>query len=268
MVMFDVDPVVSSKDERHLTQLAQALDLLKERQVPYRWLTNDSLRTADEIAEALHARGLAVEPSEVSTPAATVARWVSEKTPRATIYLMGSNAARTEMERYGLRVIEEPEEIGYLCDYIVTGAFPGFTHRALGEALQCYQLDAALVAIEREPLVPGTGALPGGGPTAAALEAMFRRAPVYTGGMPNVDWLRLLADDLGVQAEDCLVVGDVRRSPAHVAQTAGMRAVVVGADSHNGEAANTASNAARSAAAEVASLPHYEALISYLADLL
>src|SRR5690606_38471841 len=129
-----------------------------------------------------------------------------------------------------LRVIDEPAEIDYLCDYIVTGAFPAFSHRALAEALRCHQLDAALVAIEREPTMPGSDGQPGGGPTTAALEATFRRVPVFAVGMPSLDCLQNVAEDINIPGAQCLVVGDVRRSPEEPARTAGMPVLVMGTD--------------------------------------
>jgi len=229
-VIFDVDPVLTAGDPVCFTALARALDLLKERNIPFRWLTNDSLREPEEISEALRARGLLLDRGTVRTAASYVARRISEKTPRATVFLLGSDAARAVLEDCGLRVIDEPAEIGYLCDYIVTGAFPAFSHRALAEALRCHQLDAALVAIEREPTVPGSDGQPGGGPTTAALEAMFRRGPVFTGGMPSSDWLQNVAEELNIPGAQCLVVGDVRRSPEEAARTAGMPVLVMGTD--------------------------------------
>lgn len=269
-VFFDVDPLLASGDPADLSHLSRALAVLKERNIPFRLLTNDSLRSNQEIASALAEKGLAVVEEVIRTPAPSVARWISEKSPRATVFLMGSDATRADLERCGLRVIDEPEEIGYLCDYIVTGAFPGFSHRALGEALKCHELKAGHVAIEREPLVPGTDALPGGGPMTAALEVMFRRKPVYVGGMPNPDWLRDLADELNEEPANCLVIGDARRSPVESARAAGMAAIVVGAAAPEQDDSGTTvevgpGNAEFTGSPSVSTLPEYGALPSYLA---
>ena len=96
-----------------------------------------------------------------------------EKTPRATVFLLGSAVVQRELELQGLRVLHEPEEIAYLCDYVVTATDVNFSYGRLTEAWRCLQMGAEFVSVEQDPIYPiaDDETLPAGGPIAAAVGA-------------------------------------------------------------------------------------------------
>lgn len=226
-VLFDFDPLWHKLDTTNRKSFATTVQWLTQHQVPFRVLTDDSLHTREEIA-AFVQRDVPMKAEHVALPGAYLARVLSAETPRATVFLLGSGAVRTELEEAGLRVIDEPEEIGYLCDYVVAAADPTFSYEKLVKALACFETGCRLAAVEQTRLIPFADALlPAGGPVAAALGSLSGRKPAYTAGMANAGRLLYEAQELGVNPANCLVVGHAGRGLDEAVQEAGMSLAVV-----------------------------------------
>lgn len=229
LVLLDLDSALLQGDQESCTHIAEAMHVIREVDIPVRLLTNDSLRSIEETVDSLKPLGIALGMDEVITAPQYMAAWLSKRTPRATVFLMGSDAARHCLEQAGSRVIDDPDEIGYLCDYIVTGAYPGWSYDALVHAYRCHTLDAKFVSIECEPVYHASSdPLPAGGVTAAALEGIFGTGPVFTAGMPNPGFLRYAAQQSGADPTETLLIGDARRNPIEAAKEAGMSLVLLG----------------------------------------
>lgn len=229
LILLDLDPVLLQGDGTAVPHVAAAVDVIRTSGASLRVLTNDSLHTPAEVAASLEDLGLPVGADEVVTAAQYLAAWVSARSPRATVYLLGSAAARELLERAGLRTIGDPEEIGYLCDYIVAGAFPDWSYDALVRAYRCYTLEAVFVSIENEPVYQTpSGPLPAGGVTTAALTAVFGRGPRFCAGMPNAGFIKYAVEGAGKQPAATLLISDARRDAAAAAADAGVALLGVG----------------------------------------
>src|SRR5690606_27157160 len=146
------------------------LNRLRDEGIHVKVVSNNTLQTRHEIAKRLEQAGFAVEPDDLFLAPRVLAAHLAEKTPRATVYLIGGPAVEYELAEHGLRVIADPQEIGYLCDYIVTTTDHNFNYQSLVNALRCHETGAQFVCVERDPVypTPGRELLPGGGTIAAA----------------------------------------------------------------------------------------------------
>lgn len=231
MIIFDLDPLLLEVEQRALPPIATAVEYARNAGKHLRFTSNNSLQTRQEILTDLQQHGIFLQEHELDLPATHLAHWLSEESPRATIFLIGSDAVRGTLHQAGLRVIDNPEEIGYLCDYVVSGAAPTFAYPALLNAYRCFEMGAKFVAVEDEPVYhTQQGVIPGGGPVAAALRVIYDKPPAYVGGMPNAARLLRVADDLMVSPGSCLVISNASRSSATQAIECGMQVVVVGAE--------------------------------------
>ena len=90
------------------------------------------------------------------------------------MYLLGAGGLRRELEEHGLRVIDEPEEIDYLADFVVAADDPALSmsklHRAPCAACKGAAKFAAANLDVTYPVEDGD--MPGSGVVAAAIQAM------------------------------------------------------------------------------------------------
>src|SRR5690606_18634869 len=115
-----------------------------------------------------------------------IAREIARRENRATVYLIGTDGLRDDLHRHGLRVIENPEEIDYLADFVVVGDDPELTALKLTRALRSLRQGARLaVADETAVIDRGEEAWAGPGATVAAICAMTGRDPDLVLGRPR-----------------------------------------------------------------------------------
>ena len=87
-----------------------------------RIVSNNSQLGFRGMHEKLLRLGLPVDAHELILATQVLARRLAETSPRATVYAARQRRfAPRDLQDEGLRVIQTPEEIDYLCDYLVVG---------------------------------------------------------------------------------------------------------------------------------------------------
>lgn len=222
-VFFDVDGVLCH-GENPIPHAVSAVEQCRAQGLQIRIVSNNSLVDHPTLVRRLQSAGFPFEADEVYLASRLLARYLMEKTPRATIFLLGSDAVQRELEKQGLRVLDEPEEIAYLCDYVVTATDVNFSYNRLTKAWRCLQMGANLVSVEQDPIYPidDEETLPAGGPVAAAVAALQGRPAAYLAGKPSPHLLLAAAESCGLAPHRCLFVGDSLTSDLQAAAAANM----------------------------------------------
>lgn len=226
-LLFDVDGVLC-REKEPIPHAADAILYTRQLGLPLRVVSNNSLLAPSEMVDRLERANIRVEEGEVLLASGVLAQTLSRRTPRATVYLLGTEAVRRVFEHAGLRVIEQPAEIDYLCDYVVTAADPDLSYHKLCNALWSLEQGAIFACVEKDPVYPAQGhRVPGGGPTTAAVSNMLGGEPAILGGKPSPDMLLVAAEQCHVSPAECLVVGDSLHTDLIAARSAGMRCAIV-----------------------------------------
>jgi glycerol-1-phosphatase len=151
------------------------------------FVTNNSARTPEAVAEKLRGLGIAADASEVETSALTTAGMLAGR-GIATAFVVGEEGIRRALAERGVTVLEgEPAA----ADVVVVGLDRGADYAALRTASMLVESGAPLVATNADASFPaGDGrAWPGAGALLAAIEATTgARAEVV--GKPNPPILR------------------------------------------------------------------------------
>lgn len=226
-VLIDLDGVVWN-GSRPVPGAGDAVRRIKEAGIQVRFVSNNSGLGADGLHARLVKLGIPAEREEVVAASEVLAKAIARKERRATVYLIGSAAFKKELEAQGLRVIDEPEEIDYLTDFLVVSADRELTWAKLTSALRCLQKGAVFAAPNVDPVYPSSdGMVPGSGAVVAAVSAMVKRQPDLMVGKPNPQMLLEAAKSMQLTPEECIMVGDSLDSDLAAAQNAGMRSVLV-----------------------------------------
>src|SRR5438876_648447 len=124
------------------------IQALKEADLPFLFLTNNSQRTRRDVAAKLTRHGIDVEEQHVFTCAMATARFLAQQKPGGTAFVIGEGGLLNALHTNGYTVVEsEP-------DYVVVGEGRAFTMEMVETAMRMILAGAKLVATNLDPNCP------------------------------------------------------------------------------------------------------------------
>ena len=244
--VFDLDGTIYLGDELlpGVKRLIPKLRNLGKRVV---FLSNNATRDPEQYAEKLGGMGLKTPASEIVNTVVTMTEWLLDNHPAATVFPVSEEPLKRSLEKAGIRISEDPEEI----DIVIASYDRAFDYRKLQIAFDAiwYYKRAMLVTTNPDRYCPYPGGR--GEPDAAAIVAAIEactgtecRANV---GKPDPLMLHTVMSLIGLDKEECIVVGDRLYTDIRMAKDAGMPSAVV----------LTGETTAEDLAAEPEDLPDY-----------
>lgn len=219
--ILDLDGVVYRGDQA-LPGAADAARALRERGKAVVFLTNNSARTPERVAERLAAFGIPAGARDVVTSAQAAASLAARAGAR-TAFVVGEAGVRQALAAQGIDVLDgEPER----ADVVLLGWDRSVTYDKLKRASVLVQRGARLVATNGDPSYPAPGGelWPGAGALLAAVETTTGvRAEVA--GKPHVPLFEEAVARAG--SRRALVVGDRLDTDVRGAAGAGLDAALV-----------------------------------------
>ena len=197
----------------------EALQTLRARGIPYRFITNSTLYCRHTLVERLQAMGFPIQVEELFTAAYAAARYLQDQNAQSYYPLLMPDA---QQEFAGLDVNEEKP------DFVVVGDLGAqFTFPRLNRALQAILNGARFVALHKKRTWrTEQGLYMDAGPFVVALEyAAELKAEVV--GKPSRAYFRMVLDDLGIAPERVAMIGDDIESDVRGAQLIGMKGWLV-----------------------------------------
>jgi NagD protein len=175
---------------------------LRERQIPFRLLTNNSQRTRRDVAAKLERMGIDVEEEHIFTSAMATARFLAEQKPGGTAYVIGEGGLLTALHQNGYAVVDhEP-------DYVVVGEGRTFNLELVEAAVRKIVGGAKLIATNLDPNCPTENGLrPGCGAMVAMLE-IATGVKAFSVGKPSPVMMRAARKELGLTAAETTMIGD------------------------------------------------------------
>lgn len=221
--IFDLDGTVYL-GERLLPGAERVIRRLREGGKKVVFLSNKPLYTREDYAAKLTRLGIPTTPGEVVNSTFVLIRYLGKVAPGAKVFVMGELPFVAEMARAGFRLTENPEEI-----QIVVAAFDRtFDYRKYNIAFQALKRGARFIATNPDRTCPVEGGeLPDCAGIIAALEAVTLRKVEVVVGKPSPITVAVALEVMGLQAADCLLVGDRIETDIRMALEAGMKAALV-----------------------------------------
>ncbi|SDN94282.1 HAD-IIA family hydrolase [Geodermatophilus sp. DSM 45219] len=224
--LFDLDGTIYLGDEL-LPGASELVTRLRELGRQTLFLSNNPTRDPEMYAAKLERLGLPTPVSHIVNTVVTMTAWLVGNAPGAGIFVIGEEPLRRSLERAGLRLTEEPDEI----DVVVASYDRTFDYRKLQIAFDALWPHgrARLVTTNPDAYCPtGVGR---GEPDAAAITAAIEastgvRCEVNV-GKPDRLMLETALDALGLAAPDCIMVGDRLHTDIAMALDAGVDSALV-----------------------------------------
>ena len=224
--MFDLDGTIYLGDEL-LPGAGRLLARLRELDRRLVFVSNNPTRDPEMYADKLCRLGVEVSVAEVLNTVVTMTRWLARHHPDATVFPIAEEPLCRALAEAGIRMSDRPEEI----DIVVASYDRGFDYRKLQIAFDAiwFHRRARLVTTnpDRYCPFPGGRGEPDAGAIVAAIEACTGATCEVNVGKPDPIMLETIMDLLGLDAGDCVMVGDRLYTDIRMARAAGMASALV-----------------------------------------
>lgn len=178
------------------------INTLRERNIPFRLLTNNSQRARRDVVAKLTRMGIDVEDEHIFTSAMATARFLAEQKPGGTAFVIGEGGLLTAMHQYGYAIVDHDP------DYVVVGEGRTFNLELVEQAVRMILQGAKLIATNLDPNCPvQNGLRPGCGAMVAMLE-IATGVKAFSVGKPSPVMMRAARKELGLATAETTMIGD------------------------------------------------------------
>ncbi|PJF41310.1 MAG: TIGR01457 family HAD-type hydrolase [Phototrophicales bacterium] len=171
--------------------------------IPYCFVTNNSSRTPQQVAEKLASMEIAASPNQIITSSIVTAHYLRENAPpKARILAIGEVGLFTALEEAGFILVDNHP------DYVVVGLDRAFDDPKLHCAVQAIHSGAKFIATNMDMvLMTQNGALPGTGTIVNRIAETAQQEPLIM-GKPQRPIFEMAANQLHLPMQELLMIGD------------------------------------------------------------
>ena len=187
------------------------------------FLTNTTAVDPRRLQQRLAALGIAAAAEEIYSSATAAARYVAARGHRE-VYVVGLPGLLDEVVAHGLQATTNARS----AQALVVGYVPGFDPASLPDG---FRAECEFVAANLDADYPGEDGvrLPAARETVDKVAARLGRGYDVCAGKPGTFMLECVERDLGLAADEIVVVGDSVGSDIAMARAAGCRSILIAA---------------------------------------
>jgi NagD protein len=218
--LMDMDGVLVH-EEHPIAGAADFLARLRERELPFLVLTNNSIYTRRDLSARLAASGLDVPEGSIWTSALATADFLQGQRPNGTAFAIGEAGLLTALHSAGYTLTERDP------DYVVLGETRTYSFERIAQAIRLIVAGARFIATNPDPTGPTPdGPLPATGSVAALISRATGVEPYFV-GKPNPLMMRSALNAIDAHSETTAMVGDRMDTDVVSGLEAGMHTVLV-----------------------------------------
>ncbi len=247
-VLFDLDGVFYIGDEV-VKGAANTLAWCRQRQIPFRFITNTSTKTTGAVASKLQALGLQVSVADIfSAVNATVDFLTQQGAP--SVHLLIRDSVKIEFEQF--------EQETSNPDYVVVGDIgAAWDYALLNRVFRELMAGSKLIAMHKNKYFQTERGLQMDiGAFVAGLEYISGKKAIVI-GKPSASFFQLATDALGLRPEQVVIIGDDIENDVGGAQVNGLRGVLVRTGKYREELADASSVQPDGIIDSIAELPEW-----------
>jgi NagD protein len=218
--LLDMDGVLFH-EEQPIPGADRFLARLRELELPFLVLTNNSIYTRRDLSARLRAGGLEVPEDAIWTSALATARFLQEQRPGGSAFVVGEAGLTTALHEAGYTMTDINP------DYVVLGETRTYGFERITRAIRLILGGARFIATNPDPIGPSPGGpLPATGSIAALISRATEVAPYFI-GKPNPLMIRSALNAVGAHSESTAMVGDRMDTDVVAGLEAGLQAILV-----------------------------------------
>jgi NagD protein len=218
--LMDMDGVLV-REEHPIPGAAEFLARLRERDLPFLVLTNNSIYTRRDLSARLAASGLEVPEDSIWTSALATADFLQSQRPGGTAFVIGESGLTNALHSVGYTLVERDP------DYVVLGETRTYSFERISQAIRLIAKGARFIATNPDATGPTPdGPLPATGSVAALISRATGVDPYFV-GKPNPLMMRSALNAIDAHSETTAMVGDRMDTDIVSGLEAGMFTVLV-----------------------------------------
>ena len=218
--LMDMDGVLVH-EEVAIPGAERFLARLRELDLPFLVLTNNSIYTRRDLAARLRAGGLDVPEEAIWTSALATANFLQDQRPGGTAFVIGEAGLTTALHQGGYTMTERSP------DYVVLGETRTYSFEAITKAIRLINGGARFIATNPDATGPSAeGVLPATGAIAALITKATGKMP-YVVGKPNPLMMRSALNELAAHSEHTAMIGDRMDTDIVAGLEAGLETILV-----------------------------------------
>jgi len=218
--LIDLDGTMYRGTER-IDAASRFVQTLKEKNIPYLFVTNNSTRTPEQVAEKLNDFDIPATPEQVFTTSMATANYIYEYKKDATVYFFGEDGLKAAMEEKGFRFAKED------ADVVVVGLDRQVNYEKFAIACLAIRNGAKFISTNADIALPSErGFLPGNGSLTALVSTSTQVQPIFI-GKPESIITEQAIKVLGTKKEETLMVGDYYQTDIMAGIKAGIDTLLV-----------------------------------------
>ncbi len=218
--LMDMDGVLVREDQA-IPGADRFLARLRELELPFLLLTNNSIYTARDLVARLSASGLEVPEEAIWTSALATARFLENQRPGGSAFVIGESGLTTALHNAGYTLAERDT------DYVVLGETRTYSFERITRAIRLIAGGARFIATNPDPTGPtAAGPVPATGSVAALISRATGIEPYFV-GKPNPLMMRSALNAIDAHSETAAMIGDRMDTDVVSGLEAGMETILV-----------------------------------------
>jgi NagD protein len=218
--LMDMDGVLV-REEHAIPGAAEFLAALREHELPFLVLTNNSMYTARDLSARLLRSGLEVPEQGIWTSALATARFLEDQRPGGSAFVVGEAGLTTALHAAGYTLTDRDP------DYVVLGETRTYSFERITRAIRLVGAGARFIATNPDNVGPTPdGPLPATGSVAALISRATGVDPYYV-GKPNPLMMRSALNAIDAHSEHTAMIGDRMDTDVVAGLEAGLETVLV-----------------------------------------
>jgi NagD protein len=218
--LIDMDGVLLH-EENEIPGAGAFIGRLRELEMPFLVLTNNSIYTRRDLAARLRRSGLDVPEDRIWTSALATARFLENQRPGGSAFAIGESGLTTALHSAGYTLTERDP------DYVVLGETRTYSFERIAQAIRLIAAGSRFIATNPDATGPTPdGPLPATGSVAALISRATGVEPYFV-GKPNPLMMRSALNAIDAHSETTAMVGDRMDTDVVAGLEAGMHTVLV-----------------------------------------
>lgn len=218
--LIDLDGTMYRGEEK-IEEASDFIKVLVEKNIPYLFVTNNSSRKPEQVAEKLMSLDIPATPDHVFTTSMATANYMMERKPQATVYMIGEEGLRAALLEKGFILTDENP------DYVVMGIDREITYEKLTKACLAVRNGATFISTNGDIALPTElGMLPGNGALTSVIAISTQVEPIFI-GKPEAIIMDQALKVIGTKREETVMVGDNYDTDILAGIRAGMNTLLV-----------------------------------------
>jgi NagD protein len=200
--LIDMDGVIY-KGSEPIPGAIDFINMLREKNLPFLFLTNNSQRTNRDVCYKLQKMGFDVADGDIFTCGMATAKYLASRKEYGTAYVIGEGGLLTELHNVGYSIVDDHP------DFVIIGEGRTIMLESVDKAINMIMNGAKLIATNLDPNCPvGNGRFRAGcGAFVAMLECATGRK-AFSVGKPSPVMMRMARKLLDLSTDETIMIGD------------------------------------------------------------